>query len=228
MCGRYTSITPTSELARFFSVDEVVADETGPRYNVAPTDEVPAVAVAGGRTVLGTLRWGLVPPWAGDPRVGSRMINARAESIHDKPAFRRAFARRRCLMPADGFYEWEVGPGGVRRPWYFRHRDGEPLALAAVWESWVGNTGPDPADRRLVSCAIVTAAANDTVAPVHPRMPVVLDRATWEAWLDPECEGSSLHGLLAPAPPDLLEAVPVGRQVNAVTNDGPELIEAVG
>ena len=231
MCGRYTSITPVTDLARYVGVDEVSAEDADPRYadpryNVAPTEEVPAVAVSGGRRTLGMLRWGLVPPWADDPRVGSRMINARSESVLDKPAFRRAYSRRRCLMPADGFYEWRVeADGSGRRPWYFRHTRDEPLALAGVWESWRSEDDRSGARERLVSCAILTTTANPTVAPVHHRMPVVIEPEAWEAWLDPEVDGAELRHLLAPAPAGLLQATPVRPLVNAVANDGPALIE---
>lgn len=226
MCGRYTSTTPTASLARFFAVDEVVANELGPRYNVAPTDEVYAVARHGATARLGSLRWGLVPPWAADPRTGARRINARAETLLDRPSFRRAFARRRCLLPADGFYEWHTVPGtGVRQPWYIRRRDGRPLAFAGLWETWRPARG-EGNDASMVSATIVTTTANEAIAGLHHRMPVVLAPGSWEEWLDPRNDDvDSLRSLLTPAPPEEFELEPVARLVNNVANDGPELVQ---
>ncbi len=226
MCGRYTSITPVEELARYFGVDEVVAADLGARYNVAPTDPVYAVARHRDRLRLGTLRWGLVPSWAEDLRVGARLINARAESVADKAAFRQAFARRRCLLPADGFYEWQRREGpGTGRPWYVRRDDGEPLALAGLWERWRAK-GRD--SERVVTTAIITTAANQTLAAVHHRMPVVLGAEDWPAWLDPHNHDvGALSRLLVPAPDELLARVGVSALVNKVANDGPLLIEPI-
>lgn len=223
MCGRYTSFTPVEELARYFGVEEVVAEDLGARYNVAPTDPVYAVARHGGGLRLGTLRWGLVPPWADDLRVGSRLINARAETVAAKSAFRQAFAHRRCLLPADGFYEWQPGEGdGARQPWYTRRRDGQPMALAGVWETWRPANGDG---ERVVSTAIVTTAANETLAPVHHRMPVVLPAEAWPVWLDPDNHDvDTLSRLLVPAPEELLVPVAVAPLVNKVANDGPALV----
>ncbi|HWH34992.1 MAG TPA: SOS response-associated peptidase [Acidimicrobiales bacterium] len=223
MCGRYTSVTPARELARYFDVDEVETDDLGPRFNVAPTQEVYAVALHRGRRCLGALRWGLVPPWAEDPRTGARMINARAESLARRPAFRRAFALRRCLVPADGFYEWQTTTGG-RQAWYLRPRDGRPLAFAGLWESWRGDSG-GRSGARLVSAAIVTTRANEVLSPLHDRMPAVLAPPAWPAWLAPgEGDPDELGRLLAPAPPEVIEAIPVGPLVNKVANDGPDLV----
>lgn len=231
MCGRYTSVTPPAALARYFDVDEVVAEDLGSRYNVAPTQEVYAVARRGSTTRLGSLRWGLVPSWADDPRIGPRLINARAESVAERPAFRQAFARRRCLVPADGFYEWQVAAGtATRQPWYIRYRDGRPLAFAGLWESWhhhpggAGNGG-EVASERIVSVAIVTTTANDALADLHDRMPVVLAPSSWETWLDPANDDvAGLRRLLAPAPPELFERVALRPLVNKVANEGPELL----
>ncbi|MGI8758302.1 MAG: SOS response-associated peptidase [Acidimicrobiales bacterium] len=226
MCGRYTSTTPVAELARFFAADEVIATDVGPRYNVAPTHDVYAVVSRAGRTALGMLRWGLVPPWARGPRVGSRMINARAESVLDKPAFRSSFTRRRCLVPADGFYEWQANGSGTKQPWYFAHRDGDPLAFAGLWESWRPKPGADGGADRIVSCTIITTTANEALAPVHGRMPALLGPVAWEAWLDPaNHDVEALHAMLVPAADDLLLQVPVRRLVNDVANDGPALVE---
>jgi putative SOS response-associated peptidase YedK len=228
MCGRYTSTSNPADLAAYFDVDEVVATDLGDRYNVAPTDEVYAVASSKeGERRLGTFRWGLVPFWAKDVSVGSRMINARADSILDKSAFRRPFERRRCIVPADGFYEWEAVEGRKQKqPWYVTRRDGDVLAFAGVWESWRPVKGSD--EGRVVSCTIITTEANECLAPIHDRMPVVLPPSAWSAWLDPANDAvEELHRLLVPAPDDLLQRVPVSTAVSNVRNDGPHLVDVV-
>lgn len=236
MCGRYTSTSTVADLASVFQVDEVRAEEMEPRYNVAPTSPVYAVALTkprddgdkGPRRALGTFRWGLVPSWAKDQSVGNRMINARAEGIADKPAYRRAVARRRCLIPADAFYEWQrrVGRDGRpagKLPHAVRRRDGQPMALAGIWEVW---RDPSDADAEPVrSCAVVTTGANALMAPIHDRMPVVLEPGDWAAWLDPATDMSVVEGLMAPAADGILEAYPVSSLVNKVTNEGPQLLE---
>jgi len=225
VCGRFSSKTPTSELAEYFGVDEVVAPDLGPRYNVAPTDEAYAVAEsADGTRRLGTFRWGLIPFWSKDDRGGAKMINARAEGVADKPAFKRAFERKRCIVPADGFYEWERTGGTRKQPWYITRADGKPLAFAGLWDSWRPEKDSDAGKVR--SCTIITGAPNDKVAPLHDRMPVMLPPEVWDAWLDPgndDVEG--LQALLVPVPSEELELVAVRTLVNTVTNDGPELIE---
>jgi putative SOS response-associated peptidase YedK len=229
VCGRYTSTVPPADLARYFDVDEVVADDLGPRWNVAPTDEVYAVAESassGGRR-LGTFRWGLVPFFAKDARAGGRMINARAETLLEKPTFRRPFERYRCIIPADGFYEWEVVEGRRRKqPWYFRRKDGDVLAFAGLWSVWRPNRDSD--DGRLVSCSIITGEPNELVARLHDRMPVMLPAEAWDAWLDPDNHDlGALAGLLVPAPPEELTMFPVSKAVNDVRNDGPELLHRI-
>ena len=226
MCGRYTSRTPAAELASYFGVDEVVAPDLGARYNVAPTDETYAVAESSDGRRLGTFRWGLVPFWAKDVKVGAKMINARAEGLLDKPAFRRPFERRRCIIPADGFYEWERTAAKKKQPWYITRADGKPMAFAGLWESWRPVKGSD--EGKVRSCVIITGEPNEVVARLHDRMPVMLPPEAWDAWLDPDNDDLvSLQGLLVPAPSELLELVPVSTAVNTVTNDGPELIEPI-
>jgi putative SOS response-associated peptidase YedK len=230
VCGRYTSTVPPADLARYFDVDEVVADDLGPRWNVAPTDEVYAVAESassGGRR-LGTFRWGLVPFFAKDARAGARMINARAETLLEKPTFRRPFERYRCIVPADGFYEWEVVEGQRKKqPWYFRRNDGDVLAFAGLWSVWRPNRDSD--DGRLVSCSIITGEPNELVGRIHDRMPVALAPSAWDEWLDPSnSDVASLQSLLVPAPAELFEATPVVDAVSNVRNDGPHLLEPVG
>ena len=237
MCGRYTSSSTVADLASVFQVDEVRADPMPPRYNVAPTLPVFAVALTRPknddedkvpRRALGTFRWGLVPSWAKDPSVGSRMINARAEGIADKPAYRRAIARRRCILPADAFYEWQRRTGSDGKPagklpHLVRRRDGEPMALAGIWEVWRARDDRDADPVR--SCAIVTIEANALMAPIHDRMPVVLEREDWAAWLDPATDMAVVDRLMAPAADGILEAHPVSSLVNNVANDGPQLVE---
>jgi putative SOS response-associated peptidase YedK len=228
MCGRYTSKTPIDVIADYFDVDEVVATELGDRYNVAPTDEVYAVAKSStGPTRLGTFRWGLVPFWAKDASVGSRMINARAESVLDKPAFRRPLERWRCIIPADGFYEWQAVEGQKKKqPWYIHRTDGDVLSFAGLWSSWRPTKGSD--EGRLVSCSIITTEANDAIAPIHHRMPVVLPPTAWAEWLDPANDDvEALHSLLVPAPAELFTLAAVNDAVSNVRNDGPHLLDPV-
>ena len=226
MCGRFTSRTPASDLAEYFGVDEVTAIELGERFNVAPTDEVYALATSEQGRRLGTFRWGLVPFWAKDLKVGAKMINARAESLLEKSAFRRPFERRRCIIPADGFYEWERVTTLHKQPWYIRRADGKPLAFAGLWDSWRPDKNTD--EGKVRSCVIITGAPNEKVARLHDRMPVMLPPEAWDRWLDPANHDlASLQALLVPAPSDLLELVPVSTAVNTVTNDGPDLIEPI-
>ncbi len=218
MCGRFANYLTVQEAARLFEADPDAVSWT-PRYNVAPGTDILACRQDDGRHLC-LLRWGLVPSWAREPATGYRMINARAETVADKPAFRAAFRRRRCLIPANGFYEWQAGPGGgpPRTPWYFRRRDGRPLAMAGLWERWTRGDTP------LESCTIIVTAANRAVAPCHDRMPVLLPEDAFDPWLDPGSSREALHALLQPAPDDLLEAWPVSRAVNDPRNDDPGLL----
>jgi len=233
MCGRFTSRTTGIDLAQWFGVDEIVARDLGQRYNIAPTDDTYAVAESGGHRRLGTFRWGLVPFWAKDLKVGAKMINARAEGLLDSTAFRRSFERRRCIIPADGFYEWEhISGKRKKQPWYITRADGAPMAFAGLWDSWrppeARDGNPDDADQRVRSCTIITGPPNERIASLHDRMPVVLPPDAWDAWLDRDNDDvASLQGLLVPAPAELFELTPVSTAVNTVTNDGPELIEPV-
>jgi putative SOS response-associated peptidase YedK len=227
MCGRFTSTVAPADLAAYFEVDEVVVDDLGPRWNVAPTDEVYAVAesASSGRRRLGAFRWGLVPFFAKDAGGGARMINARAETLLAKPAFKRPFERYRCLVPADGFYEWQAIEGRTKKqPWYFRRKDGDALAFAGLWSVWRPQRGSD--DGRIVSCSIITGEPNEVVQPIHDRMPVMLPPSAWGEWLDPANDDvDGLQQLLVPAPAELFEAVAVTDAVSNVRNDGPHLLE---
>jgi putative SOS response-associated peptidase YedK len=221
MCGRYVATSPPDVLAEYFAVDEVRAEAEGPSFNVAPTDMVPAVVSRGGQRRLGLLRWGLVPSWSKDTRGAARMINARAESLRTKPAFRTAFSRRRCIIAADGFYEWQRHAGG-KQPWLIHRADGAPLAMAGLWELW----RPTEDAEWVRTCAIVTTPANGLMAPIHDRMPAVLEPRDWELWLDEdEDDPDELDGLLRPAADHLLERYRVSDRVNSVRNNGPELLE---
>ncbi|MGB5755828.1 MAG: SOS response-associated peptidase [Acidimicrobiales bacterium] len=229
MCGRFVSASPPDELAKYFGAEEPEG-ELEPSFNVAPTNEVYAIRAEAGTRKLDTLRWGLVPFWAKDLKIGSKMINARAETVAQKPAFRKAFERRRCLIPADGFYEWAKVTGQKAKQPYFIHRpDGEPIVFAGMWERWKprledGKTIDESADV-VETCTILTCSPNKTMAAIHNRMPVLLAPAAWDDWLSQETEMDYIKSLLAPAPDDLLELVPVSTAVNNVRNKGEQLIE---
>jgi putative SOS response-associated peptidase YedK len=218
MCGRYTLTTPVEKLAEEFGF-EASSVELPPNYNVAPTQEVAAVLSEGRERRLELLRWGLIPPWADDPQIGSRMINARAETAPEKPSFRRAFRERRCLIPADGFYEWKR-TNGTKQPYYVRMQEGRPFAFAGLWESWKDGSGPE-----IRSCTILTTKPNALAGEIHDRMPVILPTGSYDVWLDPEADRDELYGLLAPYPEDEMEAYPVSRFVNSPSNNDPRCIE---
>lgn len=226
MCGRFVVSSPPRALAAEFDVDEVAVAEREPDYNITPRAEVPIVAHRRARRVLTSARWGLVPSWARAPGMGDRLINARAETIASSSAYSAAFRRRRCVIPADGFYEWWRRPGRARQPVFLHDPAGRPLAFAGLWEAW-----RDPAEGTegpwLVSCSIVTTAANADVEAVHDRMPVVLGRG-WEAWLDPNARAVALQDLLRPAPAGTLTRRLVSPLVNQPANNGPALLDAVG
>ncbi|MFE7893279.1 SOS response-associated peptidase [Streptomyces sp. NPDC057412] len=243
MCGRYASTRSPQDLAQLFQVDEWHPQEAlEPSWNVAPTDDVWAVLERRPRgagedapapRVLRPMRWGLVPSWAKDVKTGARLINARVETVHEKPAFRRAFVKRRCLLPADGFYEWEQvrdDPSGkVRKQPYFIHpEDGSVLALAGLYEFWrdpAVKNDDDPA-AWLLSCTIITTEATDAAGRVHPRMPLALAPDHYDAWLDPRHESpDGLRALLVQPAEGHLAARPVSTAVNNVRNNGPRLLE---
>jgi putative SOS response-associated peptidase YedK len=227
MCGRFVLRTPVEELRRAFGFVE--QPNLMPRYNVAPTQEVPVIRQrrnpAGERT-LQLLRWGLIPAWAEDTKKGASLINARAESVTEKPSFRSAFRRRRCLVPADGFYEWRAD-GKRKQPYLIQRRDRAAFAFAGLWERWTPKeTGEGPAF--IDSFTIVTTTANALLHPLHERMPVILRPDQYASWLDPDAEPDRLLALLKPAPEDWLSYGPVGREVNAARADGPGLLELTG
>jgi len=210
------SVTTRADLVEWFRVREVVGADLGPSWNVAPGRTLYVVAPSRAGLRLGTMQWGLVPSWSAGPGSGPRPINARAESLTEKPVFAEAAARRRCIVPADGFYEWD----SERLPFHLAAPDGAPLAFAAVWDRWVPPEG-DP----LLTVVVVTTAANSDVAPLHDRMPAVLPRSAWARWLDPGAvEGGDARAVLRPAPAGSLVVRPASRSVNNVANDGPELL----
>jgi putative SOS response-associated peptidase YedK len=232
MCGRFVSASPPDEIAKYF--DAAAPEQVlGENYNVAPTNDVYAVYETGGVRRLDAFHWGLVPHWAKDPSVGNRMINARAETLAGKNAFKPAMRKRRCIIPADGFYEWKKVPGQKKKqPLYIQRRDGAPLAFAGLWSIWSperrGAERDDGQGEELHSCTIITTSANEDVSDVHDRMPVILGEDSWATWLD---EGNddidTLGKLLVPAPPGLIHMNPVGLEVNNVRNNGAHLIDPV-
>jgi putative SOS response-associated peptidase YedK len=220
MCGRYLITSAPEALRRLFRYLE--QPNFPPRYNIAPTQPMPIVRVAEGERHFALVRWGLVPPWVKDPRDFSLLINARGETVNEKPAFRNAMKRRRCLIPADGFYEWKA-EGGRKRPFVIRQGDGEPMAFAGLWETWMGPNGEE-----METAAIITTKANRDIAHVHDRMPVIVPPETFDFWLDcNKVDAVSAAAILVPARLGLLEAYEVSTAVNRVANDTPALLEQV-
>lgn len=231
MCGRFVSTSSPATLAAVFDASPP-DDELPPRYNVAPTMAVYGIVQPGdGRRCVEVFRWGLVPSWAKDVSIGSRLINARAETAAEKPAFRSSLARRRVIVPMDGFYEWQppAVPRGPKQPYFVHRADGRPIAAAGLWATWRDPSVADESAAWLHSCALLTTSANAVMAPVHDRMPVVLEPADWDEWLDPaNADVADLAGLLRPADPEVLVLRPVSTAVNRVGTDTPDLIAAVG
>jgi putative SOS response-associated peptidase YedK len=233
MCGRFVSASSPQRIAAYFgAVNEV--ESLGENYNVAPTNEIYGV-VAGddGKPELQVFQWGLIPVWAKERKIGQQMINARAETLAEKPAFKGVFKKHRCIIPMDGFYEWTAGVEGgpvtkagklAKQPHFIRRLDGEPLAVAGLWSAWKDRTeGPDA--KWLHTAAVVTTSANATMEPIHDRMPVILPKAMWDMWLDPSNQNIEvLSRLLVPAPEHLLTTREVSPDVNNVRNKGIELI----
>ncbi|MGH3274735.1 MAG: SOS response-associated peptidase [Streptosporangiaceae bacterium] len=239
MCGRYASARKRVELLEEFSVQrDRVSEDLPPDYNVAPTKSVYAVLdrEAGGvARELRVVRWGLVPSWAKDVSIGSRLINARAETVSEKPSFRHAFARRRCLLPADGYYEWQVlegaGPAGrkLKQPYFIHRADGRPLAFAGLYELWRDARVPDgEAGAWLWTATVITTTAPDDLGQIHDRMPMVIAPESWADWLNPgKRDVTELRALLTPAAGRGLVSYPVSTEVNSVRNNGPELVDPV-
>jgi putative SOS response-associated peptidase YedK len=218
MCGRFALIVDASVLADVFDVDP--PRELTPRFNIAPTQAIPIVRIGKeSPRECSFVRWGLVPSWAKDQKIGARMINARGETVAEKPSFRSAVKNRRCLIPADGFYEWVKTAGG-KQPHFIHFANGRPFAFAGLWERWHKGEG-DP----LETCTIITTTPNDLIAGLHDRMPVILPRDRFEEWIEPApLSPDRLQELLVPHPDEGMEAYPVSTYVNKPINDGPECI----
>ena len=247
MCGRYASSRKPEDLVEEFEVRTSKVDEAlAPDYNVAPSKPVYAVLERSpsprddpgpepAERQLRVLTWGLVPSWAKDPSIGNRMINARMETVAEKPAYKRAFASRRCLLPADGYFEWyptrQTGKAGkpLKQPFFIHPRDGGLLAMAGLYEIWRDPDRPeDDAERFRWTCTVLTTQAEDAVGHIHDRMPLMVERDRWAAWLDPGASArDDLLSLLVPAAPGRLEAFPVSTDVNNVRNNGPALVEPI-
>ncbi len=219
MCGRLTQSSSLEEIAAALGVAQMAAEEGRPRYNVAPPQDVAAVRDMAGERELGMLRWGLVPAWAKDIEIGSRLINARAETVTEKPSFREAFKRRRCLIPSEGFYEW-VREGTRKQPYYFRMKDERPFALAGLWERWEGH-----GQKVIESCTILTTEANEVLALVHDRMPVIIAAEHYESWLDTrQHDTEELLPLLRPYGAAEMTSFAVSLAVNSPRSEGAGLI----
>jgi len=222
MCGRYEVHTPVEEIARIFEAqpdDEV--NTFGPRYNVAPSLRIPVVRQGKSGRALEAMTWGLIPSWSRD-LAGPKPVNARAETVFDIPMFRSAIRRRRCLVPADGFYEWQQRDGR-KQPYHVGMADGAPFAMAGIWEYWARPERP-----AVVSCALVVTQPNELMASIHDRMPVIVAPEDYAAWLDPSIDDAvAIAAMLSPFPAELMRAYPVSARVNNVKNDGPDLIEAI-
>lgn len=240
MCGRYAASRNPDDLVEEFEVTRVDhADQVVPDWNVAPTKTVPAVLTRRRRDAprelperrLTVLSWGLVPSWAKDAAIGSRLINARMETLAEKPAFRRAFAARRCLLPADGYYEWYAGTDPVtgkarKQPFFIRPRGDRPLAMAGLYEIWRDPAAAADEGSFRWTCTVITTRAQDAVGHLHDRMPLIVEPARYATWLDPtQQDAATLLGLLVPAAPGRLDAYPVSHEVNNVRNNGPHLVE---
>ncbi|HUB27762.1 MAG TPA: SOS response-associated peptidase [Tepidisphaeraceae bacterium] len=214
MCGRYVRRSPLQQVVELFgAIPESAGLVDAPQYNVAPTQNVLAVRIdAAGKRTVGEFRWGLIPAWADDPAIGNRMINARAETVAEKPAFRAAFKARRCIVPANGFYEWKA-TGKRKQPYYIHRRDDRLFGIAGLWESW------KQGEQKIESCVILTTAANNLMRPIHERMPVILAESEFETWLNPKAKVDGLMGLLRPYSTHDLEAYMVGMGVNNPRNN---------
>ncbi|HLK58961.1 MAG TPA: SOS response-associated peptidase [Chthonomonadaceae bacterium] len=219
MCGRYTMHHTTDQLAMRFGVQQVASAATE-RYNIAPTQPVPVVIETPETRVLDAYRWGLIPSWADDPAIGNKLINARAETLAEKPSFKSALVKRRCLIPSDGFYEWQKLADNSKQPMYIQLSDKDLFAFAGLWEEW-----KQPDGTPLRTCTIITVGPNEVMAPIHNRMPAILRPGDEALWLDPSQKSvPDLLSLLKTYPADRIEAIPVSKRVNTPTIDDPTLL----
>jgi putative SOS response-associated peptidase YedK len=218
MCGRFAQRSDPKRLAREFKVAEVPKVEA--RYNIAPTQDILSVVESADGREMKYFKWGLIPSWAKDTSMGARLINARAETVAEKPAFREAFKRRRCIIAADGFYEWQR-TNGKKQPYFFQMKDESPFGFAGLWERWQGGAG-----EAIESCTILTTEANEVLRPVHDRMPVILHASDYELWLDEDVRKRELlKDLLRPYPPEEMTSHPVSTAINSPHNQGVTLTE---
>jgi putative SOS response-associated peptidase YedK len=219
MCGRYAIYGPHSRYREHFDVD--VWPDFADRYNITPSTLVPVIRQApNGQRVADLLRWGLIPHWAKDPAIGAKLNNARGESVAEKPSFRSAYRRRRCIVPAAGFYEWQEVPGERKQPWYIRLKHDEPMAMGGLWESWTS-----PEGEIIRTFCIITTGPNQTMQSIHDRMPVILLPDDWKAWLEPSSVLENIAPLITPAPALAMEAWQVSRKVSSAREESPNLIE---
>jgi putative SOS response-associated peptidase YedK len=221
MCSHFTLVASSKDILDFFGI-ELPADPPSPRYNIAPTQAVLVLKEGDQGRELAWHRWGLIPTWASDPSIGNRLINARGETVAEKPSFRSAFRKRRCLVLADGFYEWQAAGKKTKQPYLFRLRSQEPFAFAGLWESWQGG------EEEVQTCTMVTTEANAVVRPVHVRMPVILAPEAYDRWLDPHLAGDAVVELLRPYPAEEMTATAVSARVNSPRFDDPACAEPVG
>jgi putative SOS response-associated peptidase YedK len=224
MCGRYVSVSSPTILAERFAVETVRVTEKEPDYNVTPRADVPVVAVSRGERTLDLVRWGLVPSWAKDLSIGDKLINARADTVATKPAYKRAFVKRRCIIPADGFYEWQKLDAKEKQAFAIEPIDSPMFAFAGLWDRW-----RDPETREIVrSCTIITTGANELMAPIHNRMPVILDEKDWSQWLgQADVVPEELQAMLKPFPAERMRAYKISPHVNSVKNDDAAVLAAI-
>ncbi len=221
MCGRFVQAHDATEYAEHLGAALSLSESLAPSWNVAPTDQVYAVAEHEGARLLGTFRWGLIPWFAKDMKIGARQINARAETVHTKASFKESFIGRRCIVPVDGFFEWERKESGGKLPHYVFRKDGSPLTLAGLWASWRNEDG-----ERITSCTVITTGPNELLSPIHDRMPAVLTEDRWDRWLDPGFEDvEALRSMLVSLDASQMAEHPVSTLVNKVANNYPECIE---
>jgi putative SOS response-associated peptidase YedK len=223
MCGRISQHSDVEAVAKQFGVAEShrPREALEPRYNIAPGAGILAVRLDGqGERELVRLKWGLVPSWSVEPKTSYSTFNAKAETVDSKPAFRAAFKRQRCIVPIDGWYEWAFVPGAkYKQPWYYRRPDGEPLALAGVWDRWTQR------ETVLETCTVIVCPANRVTSAVHDRMPAILGQEDWAAWLDPTYSPAEAKAMLRPCPNEWITGHPVGQEVSSARNEGPRLCE---
>ncbi len=221
MCGRFARIVSSKKLREKYRLKE--NPQLDDRYNIAPTQPVAAVRATDEGRELALVRWGLIPSWSKDAKIGYKFINARSETVAEKPSFRSAFKQRRCLIPASGFYEWQKQGTGSKQPYFICPREGELFSFAGLWERW-----HDPEGEEVETCTILTTTANDLMKPIHDRMPVILDPSSEEQWLDPRASADALRFLLVPYTSEGMEARPVGLWVNNPKHEGSKCLEPAG